>query len=567
MTKIVNYFLLIFLSNLVTFAQAQVKVSKRPFVIGISKEFEYLNPIISKMPATQFILGFTSRSLLGLDQRFKPVPFLLKDVPQKDQIVLGGEGSLQRMHILCELKEEAKWGDGTQLTGHDVVFTWQVAMSDMLMSSNRQIWESIESITVNPQNIKQFKITLYRPDWAYIQKLAQIHLIPKHKEEIIFSQFGQKSEGYERNSHYRAKPLDSAIYNGPYKVVDIKLGNYIHLVVNPNFYGAKPQIDEIIIRLIPSQSKLEDQLLTQEIDFIAPSQLGLPIDRAILLEQSIKAKNLPYTVSFIPNLIYEQIAINLNHPILKDIKVRQALVYGLDRQKLINHFYAGKYQKALHYISMIDPWFSNDPSYVTDYEYSLEKANHLLDEAGWSKRKNGPRYKLNEKLSLHLVTNEDDPLRKKILHFVREDWEKIGVELMINTEPSRLFFGETVKKAKFNSLALFAWQIYPEENPITLLHSRYIPANINGYTGRNTSSLHNSKIDALCDQMSIESDSKKRAQYALQILSLYTKELPAIPLYHRANYAIFSSNLAGVFVSGHFFYSSNFSENWTWREK
>jgi peptide/nickel transport system substrate-binding protein len=284
---------------------------------------------------------------------------------------------------------------------------------------------------------------------------------------------------------------------------------------------------------------------------------ALAFEKRAARDPQLKAK---FKTIFEDGMVYEHIDFQLNNPILKDIRVRQALTYGVDRDKLVQALFEGRQKKALSNIHPRDEYYTAD---VTTYDYDPAKAMKLLEEAGFKKGSSGYFEKNGKKLSFTLMTTAQNKTRELVEVFLQEQWKRIGVELTINNEPARVFFGETVRKGQYPAMAMFAWISSPDNPPRSTLHSSQIPTKANGYSGQNSNSWSNPTVDKLLDDIMKEFDKKKRTEMMAKVQQIYTKELPTLSLYTRAELAVVPTSLKGFKITGHQFYSSNSVENWS----
>jgi peptide/nickel transport system substrate-binding protein len=531
------------------------------YKIGISQEFENLNPIIMSMAASSYMYSMVGRTLAILDSNGKWVPQLAKSLPTLEnggaQIIT--ENGVKKIKAIWEIKENAKWGDGVPLTCDDFVFTQKVVASPFVSVGEKETYTQVEKIEIDPLNPKKCTFTYDKLRWDF-NRLGSLRPLSKHIEEPIFNQYGKEKEGYEKNTNYVKNPTNPGLYSGPYVVADVKLGSHVVFTINPHFYGTPAKIQKIIVKVIPNTGTLEANLRSGQIDAI--STLGLSFDQAIAFDKKVKAESLPYTVLFQPSSVYEHIDLNLENPILKDIRVRKALVYAINREDLTTALFEGRQLPADHFISPVDPWFTKDTKYVTYYKYSKEEAGKLLDEAGWKLAADGFRAKGGEKLSLSIMTTAQNKTRELVQQYLKDQWKQIGVDVEIKNEPARVFFGETTKKRKFPSMAMYAWVSSPESPAESTFHSKNIPSEKNGWSGQNTVAWVNPKMDKLFELIKAEFNPEKRTEYAREMLKLYTDEVPSIPLYYRSDVAVIPSLLKGFKLPGHQFAETNDVENW-----
>ncbi|HEY8272318.1 MAG TPA: peptide ABC transporter substrate-binding protein [Pseudobdellovibrionaceae bacterium] len=529
--------------------------------IGISQEFENFNPLIKTMAATSYMLSLADRTLVSLDSNGKWYPQLAKSIPSLEN---GGAkivdvGGKKKIIAIWEIIDAAKWGDGKPVICEDFALALKVAAAPTVSVGEKETYTLVEKIEADPKNPKKCTFTYEKARWDFFQ-LGQFAPLPKHIEESVFNKHGKEKEGYEKNSNYSKNPSMKGLYNGPYVISEVKLGDHVTFVPNPYFYGPTPKIQKIIFKLIPNTGTMEANLRSGTIDMI--STLGLSFDEAVTFSKKVKAENLPYDVTFTPSVTYEHVDLNLDNPILKDIKVRKALLYGLNREDLVKALFDGKQQVAVHSISPKDSWFTKDPKDIVLYPYSKREAGKLLDEAGWKMGTDGFRSKDGKRLSLVFMTTAGNKVRELVQVYMQNQYKQLGIEIITKNEPARVFFGETMRKRNFGSMAMFAWVSNPENSPKSTFHSTSIPTDKNGWSGQNFMNWSNKKSDKLMEDLELEFNPQKRAEMVHQILKFYTDEVPVLPLYYRSDTSVVPKNLKNYKVSGHQFAETNEAEKW-----
>lgn len=538
------------------------KLQNTELKIGISQEFETFNPLISNMMATTVMARLVLRPLVTIDADGKWVPLVAKEIPTLDnkKAYVKKIGNKEHMIAEWEIKDNASWGDGQPVTCEDFAFSIKVAMSPNVSIPDKEVYTQIQKIDVDKTNPKKCTFTYDKARWDYYM-LGTFFPIPKHLEEPVFKKFGAQKEGYEKNSIFTKDPTNVGLYNGPYVLSEIQLGDHVTFVPNAKFYGEAPKIQKMIFKLLPNTGTIEANLRSGTIDMV--STLGLAFDQALAFEKKVKEEKLPYDVLFQPSTTYEHIDVNLDNPFLKDIKVRKALLYAVNREDLVNALFEGKQPAALHNITPKDPWYTDDPAQIVIYKYNKREAERLLDEAGWKMGSDGIRTKDGKRLTFTLMTTAGNKTRELVQVYLQNQWKQIGVEVTTKNEPARVFFGETTKKRKFEALALFAWVSSPESTPKSNLHSSQIPSAKNGYSGQNNMGWVNKNVDALLVNLESELKHEKRVSIVHQILKYYTDEIPVIPLYYRSDVAVIPKQLKNFRLTGHQFPETNEAEKWT----
>jgi peptide/nickel transport system substrate-binding protein len=554
-----------FLSALILTAAVGANAAAAPtnneLRIGITQEFENLNPMIATMVATVYMEGLVSRSMTVLTpDTNKWVVQLAKKIPTIENggakfVTVDGHKGLQ---VTWDIIDNAKWGDGKDITCEDIDFAWKIGLNPNVSIGAREPFENIKSITWDKKTPRRCVVIYKQAKFDYYQSM--LSPMPKHIEQKVLDQYGSKHVGYDQNSEYTKNPTNPGLYNGPYIVSEIKLGDHVTFVPNKYFYGPQPHIKKIVFKLIPNTATLEANLRSGTIDMVSP--LGFDLDQALAFEKRVKADNLPYNVIYKDGSSYEHIDLDLTNPILKDLKVRQALVYAINRDEISKALFEGKIKPALHFISPNDPWFTADPKEIKIYPYSKREASRLLDEAGWKTGPDGYRTKNGQKLSLQFMTTAGNKTRETVQTLLQAQWKSVGVDVSIKNEPARIYFSETLRKRKFGGLAMYAWESNPEQTPRSTLTTAMIPTAKNSWSGQNQMAWSNKKVDKLTDELEKEFNAKKRAVLAHEICKEYTEDVPVIPLYYRLMISVIPKNLTGYHLAGHQYYETNEAENW-----
>lgn len=542
-------------------APAVPALNNKELKIGMIQEFENFNPLIATMNATTIMSKLVMRNLVTIDADGKWVPQLAKGIPSLEN---GGAklvtvGGVKKIEAVWEIQEAAVWGDGKPVICDDFAFAIKVASAATVSIGEKEVYTQVEKVTVDPTNPKKCTFLYDKAKWDFYQ-LGTFAALPKHLEEKVFNMYAAENAGYEKNSLYVKDPYNVGLYNGPYVMQEIQLGDHVTFIPNPKWWGEPPKIKKIIFKLIPNSGTLEANLRSGTIDMI--STLGFALDQALAFEKKVKAESLAYNVMFQPSTVYEHIDLNLDNVALKDIKVRKALSLSINREELVASLFEGKQTPAIHSVTPKDPWYTDDPTKVTIYKYSPRDAEKLLDEAGWKRGPDGIRAKGGKKLSFTLMTTAGNKTRELVQVYLQNGWKQVGIEVGSKNEPARVFFGETTKKRLFDSMALFAWVSSPENSPKATFLSTNVPTAKNGYSGQNQMGWKNPAVDKLLLALDLEFVHEKRIALVHQILKYYTDEVPVLPLYYRSDVAVIPTHLKGFRLTGHQFPETNEVEKW-----
>lgn len=528
------------------------RAGKDELVIGITQFPSTFNPNIDSMLAKSYVLAMARRPFTTYDPDWQLMCMLCTELPTIENGLAvpeknpDGKDGIAVTYTICP---DATWGDGTPITTRDVTFTWEVGKHPKSGVIPKEFYRSLYKIDVKDD--KTFTLHFDKLTFEY-NAINSFELLPVHLEEAAFAD----PEAYRNRSLYETDTTNPGLYFGPYIISEVVPGSHVTLTANPLWWGETPAFKRVVVRVIENTAALEANLLSGAIDMIA-GELGLTIDQALTFEQRHGDR---YTIFYKPGLAYEHIDINLDNPILRDQRVRQALVLALDREAISEKLFGGRQPVANTNVSPLDWVYAEDGP---RYPYDPEKAAALLDEAGWNSMKRGIRHNAaGVPLRLEIMTTAGNRSRELVQQVLQSQWKQLGIDVRVRNQPARVFFGETVRKRQFPAMAMFAWISAPESVPRTTLHSDHIPTAENNWAGQNNTGFRNAEVDELIEQIEVELDRDKRAELWRRLQHIYAAELPAIPLYFRANPYILPKWLKGVTPTGHQYPSTLWIETW-----
>lgn len=527
--------------------------AKDDLVIGINQFPATFHPNIESMLAKTYVLDMATRPFTAFDADWKLVCMLCETLPTLENGLAKTEktpGGGAGVALTFTIRADAKWGDGTPVTTEDVLFTVDAGRHPLSGVSNAEIYRRILKVEVKDK--KTFVLHMERLTFDY-NAINDLRLLPAHIERPRFD----KPVEYRNRTAYDQDTTNPGLYNGPYRITQVSQGSHVVLEPNAHWGGPKPAFKRIVVKTIENTAALEANLLSGGVDMIA-GELGLPLDQAIAFE---KRTGKAYNVVFKPGLVYEHIDLNLDSPILADKRVRQALLYALDRETVNKQLFDGRQPVAQTSVNPLDGVHADD---LPKYKYDPARAAALLDEAGWKHSGATRRNAKGEPLALELGTTAGNRSRELVAQVLQAQWRKVGVDVRLKAEPPRVFFGDTVTQRKFPHMALFAWYSAPESVPRTTLHSTMIPSEKNNWSGQNYPGYANPRMDELIDAIEVELDRPKRVALWRELQQLYADELPALPLFFRADAFILPKALKGIVPTGHQDPSTLWVENWRW---
>ncbi len=504
---ILSSFLALFLTALFLIASYRLPIYDKPFVILVAREPDTLNFLFSRQGSSILPMKAIFRGLVGYDNNLKPFPELAKEVPTLENglVKLMDDG---RMTVTWRLREGLKWADGHPLTPEDVLFTYRILQDERILTL---VWERddaklIEDIQIVDKNT--FIVTWKR---KYNSYLMTHPLLPKH---ILEKPFLEDPEGFEKLSYHRYP-----VGNGPYKLIRWEPGSY--LLFEANKYYHKPvRIPRIAIKIVQDVNSILVNLLSGEGDActtLAPEQFHFMKKR---YEDQVK-------VYSIPGMGWIHAEVNLSDPILRDKRVRKALLHGINRDAIAKHMSYGT-------LSTADSWippkhYGYNPDKIK-YTYDPKKAKTLLKDAGWIPNSDGILEKDGKKLTLNILTNSKDKNRERIAIFIKEDLKKLGIKINVQLKGSRIIESKYLRIRAFQ-LALYKWTLHPRVDGSEYWPSSKIPTKDNNRSGLNYSGFSNIDIDKIHTRLAQTIDPISRRELFKRHQEIWINEIPVLPLF------------------------------------
>jgi peptide/nickel transport system substrate-binding protein len=314
--------------------------------------------------------------------------------------------------LTFSLSPDAKWHDSEPVAGEDVKVTVDSILGPEVGSLQLGDVEELEAVEVINEHTVTF--TLAEPNAWWPQQLAFNHyIIPKHILE------GRLGEG-EATEFDTTNPIGS----GPYKIQEVVLGSHVVLEAFEDHFRGRPIIDTLVFNVLPDINTQVAQLRTGELDYVTVPAQNL----AVLRDQpGIEIQILPQATTLM---------LNFNHdsPYLQDLAVREALIYGLDRQLIIDQVSAGTGILGEGPLSPAVRAYFHESLPIRQFD--PEKAAQLLTDAGWEDTDgDGIRDKdidgdgTRDPLVLNLLSDKGDPAREQVTTIAEQYWEDLGIEV------------------------------------------------------------------------------------------------------------------------------------------
>lgn len=546
--------LLPFTASWTGMTQAAQAAPKDTLTIGVAQFPSSLNPYIDALVVKSYVLEFAVRPITAFDPQWKNSCMLCTEVPSlKNGLakIVDLPGGGKGMDVTIKLKPDLKWGDGVPVTTKDLEFTWKAATNPQSGFSNPHPWSRVKSITIVDDHTAVL----------HLDKVQNLYnswdtLLPEHIEAPIFAK-GLADGSYIKNTAYNSAPTTPGLWDGPYMITKYQSGVEIVLSANPYWGGHKPAIKTIVIKLIENTAALEQNLLSGDIDMVAGEGIGLTIDQALELQKKYPKR---FQYSFRPSLTYEHIDLQIDNPILKDIRVRRALIYAANRQLMVQKLFNGMQPVADTWVNPLDQNHTND---VMKYPYDPKQAATLLKEAGWTKGADGIcQNAKGEKLQLTLMTTSGNRLRELQEQVLQSMWKQACIDVTIKNEPPRTLFGTTVKHRSYTGMVMYAWSSNPGDSPRRTLSCAQIGTAANNWGGNNAIAFCDKTMDADIDAAETELDPAKQKATWADMQQIYARAAYVVPLFFRADEHVYPIGLKGYTPTGHGDMTPLWAENW-----
>ncbi|WP_246678346.1 MULTISPECIES: peptide ABC transporter substrate-binding protein [unclassified Mesorhizobium] len=471
-------------------------------IAGLSQEPTVFMPSIPHADVDSAVYYNLFSALWSVDQTGTFQPDLVTEVPSLENGGISADGLNWRL----KLNPDAKWHDGTPFTAQDVKFNFELIQKPDFPAALRGGIELITNIVVVGPN--ELTFSLSKPYAPFPSIIAWTFLVPKHLME--------KESDPAKPTNFIANPVGT----GPFKFSERAPGDHVTLVAHTDYHGTGPYAQTLVFKYIPDQTVLYTQYQTGEIDYVG--LLGISPDKYE------EAKRLPQrVVTASPLPMIETVLFNVGKPVFQDAAVREALYLATDKRGVIDQIYYGLPKDAESFLPEGSWAFNAD---LPTHEYNVEKANKLLDDAGWIRGADGVREKNGLRLEFTNSTTAGNHVREQTQQLLQQNWLDIGAKMTISNFPAAVIWGDFWNLSQFDSvMAGINFMVGPDPDATSWFTSGATPAK--GGSGNNTAQYANSEVDALFSQGATTFDHDQRKTAYLKAQEIIRRELPYLPLF------------------------------------
>ncbi|HAZ10132.1 MAG TPA: peptide-binding protein [Candidatus Omnitrophica bacterium] len=404
-------------------------------VIGSIGEPRTFVPILASDSSSGTICGLIFNGLVKYDKDLN----LTGDLAEKWEVSQDG------LEIIFYLRKGVKWHDGAPFTSKDVEFTYKSLIDPNVRTPYGGDFQMVKSLEViDDYTLKVFYKEPFSPGLAsWGMNIMPAHLL--EKEDLNTTKFTRNPIG-----------------TGPYKFKLWKTGERVELVSNRDYFEGRPYIDRYIYRIIPDTATLFLELRAQAVDYTSLT----PIQYRRQTETEFFKKN--FQRFNFPSFGYTYMGYNLKDPKFKDVDVRRAINYAVNKEEIIKGVLLG-----LGRIST-GPFIPESWAYNKDVlplEYNPGKAKELLKNAGWSDSdRDGILEKDGMKFSFTVITNQGNDERKMALEIIQRRLREVGIEVKIKIIEWSAFVSEFIDKRRFEAV-LLGWGLSLDPDMYDIWHS------------------------------------------------------------------------------------------------
>ena len=461
-----------------------------------------LNPFVSNSQTDSIVLAMLYPTLASLDKESNRVPYMAES----------WEMSPDGLKNTFRLRQGFLWEDGKPVTAHDVKFTADYETQHKF-SFKASILAPVASIETPDDYTIVFNMA--KPVGTFIYDFAWwFRIMPKHIWETI--------------ADPKTYPNDQPIGAGPFRLSRWEKTQFIELEARKDYnfppVERPPYVDKVIYRIYPDVNTLVLAFQNGDIDAVPT---GVPVDTVDVVKTDPT-----FEVVDNPSTGYTYISPNIAaNPHLADVKVRQALAMGIDKDIIVQLVYKGYAGKMTTVVSPILPAWHN-PN-VQDWPFDIEAGKKMLDEAGYTDTdsnnvRNAPADRGGGDLELRFSYSANDPVAQKVAAIQKENWEKMGIKIALDAQETNALY-QRVRFDRDFDLWFSNWGIV--DNPPRHYYSSFHPSQYNPGSN-NVAGLQDQAFADLIEQTHFQADPEAMTAGVFKLQEMEHEILPIFALYY-----------------------------------
>ncbi|WP_199613735.1 nickel ABC transporter substrate-binding protein [Paenibacillus alkalitolerans] len=417
-----------------------------------------------------------------------------------------------------KLRRNVKYSDGTIFNANNVKKNFDAIM----INAENHSWLGVFNVLDKTEVIDEytFKMTLKQPYSPALQDLTVVRPV-RFLGDAGFPDDGDTS-----------KSVKQAIGTGPWMLTNYKKDEYAEFTRNPNYWGQKPKVDKIVIKIIPDGETRVLAFEKGELDLIF-GEGAISMDAFKQLKASGK-----YETTLSEPVATRLIAMNTKREALSDIKVREALQYGFNKKAMVDGITGGLEENADNILSKNFPYTNID---ATPLDYDVEKAKAYLDDAGWKLPAGKTvREKDGKPLELELIYEKSDQIQKPMAETLQAEWAAIGVKLKI----TGLELTEQIKRWRGNEFDLnFTSNYGAPYDPHSFIH--IVKEKGFGFSDALSNISGKQELDRQINEALLSTDETERKELYSAILKHLQEQSALVPLSYIKKTAVYQKDVTG----------------------
>jgi len=466
-----------------------------------------LDPLLAQNSVESFADGLIFNLLVTHDQHERQVADLAAVVPSLSNGGISKDG----LTITYHLRHGVKWQDGVPFTSRDVKFTWEAIMNPRNNVVSRRGFDQIASMeTPDDYTVVMRMKRLFPPavDSIFAESDTPLRVLPAH----LLAKYPDLN-----HVAFNGSPVGT----GPYSFVRWLRGDRIVLRANPAYFRGAPAIKELTLAIIQDDQTTQAQLRSHEAD------LGIEIAAAAYRDLG-DAAGVRRLLAAAP--AYTGIMFNTQRPPLDDVRVRQALVLGMDRATIVRDDTYGTGQEA---VADLGPFYWAFDGALKPTPYDPVRARALLDAAGWRPGPDGVRVRNGKRLSLLLVFGSGSTFARMVSAQVQQMYRALGVDLQLKGFDYATLYAAAQNGGIINSgnfdLSVYSWISGSDPDNSSQWACNMIPP-----AGNNVTRYCSPAMDAAQRLALSTFDRSVRKRAYAQIQTLLLRDAPAAFIYYQS---------------------------------
>ena len=407
--------------------------------------------------------------------------------------------------LIIKLREDVLWHDKEKFTSKDVVFTYEKIIDPKVLNSIKSNFTQVESVKA----LDDYTIeVIYKKPYFKAIETWMVGILPYH---IL------KDEKDLMTSSFNKNPIGT----GSYKLKEFKQGQDIELIANENYFEGKPKIEKILYQFLPDPNTSFLYLKQKKLDIggLTPIQVDRQLDDNFKNNYAILQK---------PSFSYTYLGFNLKNEKFKDIKIRKALSYAINRQELVDILFFG-YGKVCNGPFLPDSFAYNEE--VETPKQDIEMAKKLLKEAGYDE---------NHPFTFEIATNTGNDIRTNAAQILQYQLQKAGIIMNIRVMEWQAFLNTIVHPRNFEAV-LLGWSLALTPDAYPLWHSS--SSKLGGF---NLVSYSNPEVDKLIEQGINTINRDELGVIYKDIFKKISDDLPYLFLYIPDSITVVNKNIKNI---------------------